>query len=121
MMDTIYYMSLLVPIIIGSDKDIPHAEKIKNNIQLLGVQSTIRVCSAHKCLGNLLKMLGEYESDDKVVCYVTCAGKSNALSAVVQTIAALSGDVLASSQGFWSSIYLLILSANIMVSLVTKL
>ena len=33
--------------------------------------------------GNLLKMLGEYESDDKVVCYVTCAGKSNALSAVV--------------------------------------
>ena len=43
-------MSLFVPIIIGSDKDIPHAEKIKNNIQLLGVQSTIRVCSAHKCL-----------------------------------------------------------------------
>jgi len=42
----------------------------------------MRVCSAHKATARLLEILREYESAGSLV-YITIAGRSNALSAVV--------------------------------------
>jgi 5-(carboxyamino)imidazole ribonucleotide mutase len=76
-------MKLLVPIILGSDKDGEFGKKIKNRLSFFGVDSIIRVCSAHKSCLNLLKIIKEYEDDDNVKTMITIAGKSNALSALV--------------------------------------
>ena len=70
-----------VPIIMGSDKDIPHCEKIRNELNKFGLKSVFRICSAHKYGTYLLDMLQKYEHDDNVLCVVTVAGRSNALSA----------------------------------------
>ena len=76
-------MKLLVPIILGSDKDGEFGKKIKNRLSFFGVDSIIRVCSAHKSCLNLLKIIKEYEDNDNVKTMITIAGKSNALSALV--------------------------------------
>ena len=76
-------MVLLVPIILGSDKDGELGKKIKERLSFFGVNSLIRVCSAHKSCLNLLKIIKEYENNDNVKTYITIAGKSNALSALV--------------------------------------
>jgi phosphoribosylaminoimidazole-succinocarboxamide synthase len=76
-------MSYLVPIIVGSDKDVEFAKQIQNHLKKFTLNSTIRVCSAHKSCINLLKILKEYETNENVKTYITIAGKSNALSALV--------------------------------------
>ena len=53
---------------------------LKNNLK---IDSHIRICSAHQSCLNLLKILSEYESNIGVKVYITIAGKSNALSALV--------------------------------------
>ena len=70
-----------VPIIMGSDKDLDHCSKISSELSKFGVRSEYRICSAHKSGIYLLNMLGQYENDDNVLCVVTVAGRSNALSA----------------------------------------
>jgi 5-(carboxyamino)imidazole ribonucleotide mutase len=42
----------------------------------------MRICSAHKATRRLLEMLQEYEQSGPLI-YITIAGRSNALSAVV--------------------------------------
>ena len=76
-------MTYLIPIIVGSDKDIEFAKHIQNHLKNFTLDSTIRVCSAHKSCVNLLKILKEYEDNENVKTYITIAGKSNALSALV--------------------------------------
>ena len=49
----------------------------------LGIESEIRVCSAHKAAVFLLDMLKVYESNGRPKVYVTIAGRSNALSGLV--------------------------------------
>ena len=65
---------MYVPIIMGSDKDIPHANKIKDELDRFGISCVYRICSAHKSGRNLLKMLNRYESDDNVICLVILQG-----------------------------------------------
>ena len=73
----------IVPIIIGSSSDIPHANRIARYLKRYDVGATIRICSAHKSPVILLEMLRLYEANDHVNVYVTIAGKSNALSALI--------------------------------------
>lgn len=76
-------MDYLVPIIVGSEKDIELAKQIQITLQRFNLNSIIRVCSAHKSCINLLKILVCYEQNNNVKAYITIAGKSNALSALV--------------------------------------
>lgn len=77
-------MDNFVPIILGSEKDVDYAKQIQGHLLAkFYLKSIIRICSAHKSCLNLLKILQEYEPDTNVKCYITIAGKSNALSALI--------------------------------------
>ena len=78
-------MTFLVPIIIGSSKDLTHANKIKNKLALFGISADIRISSAHKATEYVMGILNNYERDVTVPVIITCAGKSNALSGVVDS------------------------------------
>lgn len=75
--------NMYVPIIMGSDKDLGYVSKISDELKRFDIRSEYRICSAHKSGVNLLKMLEKYEDDDRVLCLVTVAGRSNALSAFI--------------------------------------
>jgi 5-(carboxyamino)imidazole ribonucleotide mutase len=69
-------------IIMGSKGDLAHAQAITKTLKALEIGCEMRVCSAHKATQRLLKILQEYEQSGPLV-YITIAGRSNALSAVV--------------------------------------
>lgn len=72
-----------VPIIMGSKSDLKHGEAIKDALSKFDIESEIRVASAHKAPRFLLGELERYEGDGRNKVYVTIAGRSNALSALV--------------------------------------
>jgi 5-(carboxyamino)imidazole ribonucleotide mutase len=76
---------MLVPIIMGSASDLDHARKIQSELANYGIESELRIASAHKATEFCLKVLAEYEERPGVKVYITIAGRSNALSAVVDT------------------------------------
>ena len=73
----------LVPIIMGSKSDLGHVTAIAEALADLGVESEIRVASAHKAATFLLSILESYEADGRPKVYITVAGRSNALSGLV--------------------------------------
>ena len=73
----------LVPIILGSKADLEHARNITRTLDELGLSSEIRIASAHKATRYLLDMLLSYEQSGRALVYITVAGRSNALSGVV--------------------------------------
>jgi 5-(carboxyamino)imidazole ribonucleotide mutase len=75
-------MAAQVIIIMGSKGDLTHAQAVAKTLKALEIGYEMRVCSAHKATQRLLEMLHEYESAGPLV-YITIAGRSNALSAVV--------------------------------------
>ena len=75
-------MSAQVIIIMGSKGDLVHAQAVTKTLATLEIDYEMRVCSAHKATQRLLEILQEYEQNDALV-YITIAGRSNALSAVV--------------------------------------
>ncbi len=70
-----------VVIIMGSKSDMEWSEKIGDTLKKLGIESVMRIASAHKVPLKAMEIIKEYE-DDKVV-YITVAGRSNALSGFV--------------------------------------
>jgi 5-(carboxyamino)imidazole ribonucleotide mutase len=70
-------------ILMGSPSDLPHVEKITNTLAIFGIASEQRIASAHKTPGKLLDILEEYENHDLPKVYITVAGRSNALSGLV--------------------------------------
>ena len=76
-------MTAIVPILMGSKSDQKHAEKIIAALERFGIQAQIRVASAHKTPARLLQVLEEYEADSRQKVYITIAGRSNALSGMV--------------------------------------
>lgn len=76
-------MTPLVPIIMGSKSDLEHGSAIADALSVMGIASEIRVASAHKAANYLLGVLAEYEADPRPKVYVTIAGRSNALSGLV--------------------------------------
>ena len=75
-------MAAQVIIIMGSKGDLSHAQAVAKSLKTLEIAYEMRVCSAHKATQRLLAMLQGYEQTGPLV-YITIAGRSNALSAVV--------------------------------------
>lgn len=70
-----------VILILGSTSDEPHAKKITDALDNIGIAHEQHVASAHREAAKALKILDQYK-DEKVI-YVTIAGRSNALSGFV--------------------------------------
>ena len=71
-----------VIIIMGSKADLAHAQAAAKTLKTLEISYQVRICSAHKATQRLLQIVQEYEQTGPLV-YITIAGRSNALSAVV--------------------------------------
>jgi phosphoribosylaminoimidazole carboxylase PurE protein len=67
----------------GSKSDLKHAQSAANALTNFGIASEIRVASAHKTPARLLALLEQYEADPRSKVYITIAGRSNALSGMV--------------------------------------
>lgn len=76
-------MQPLVPILMGSKSDLKHAQIIAGALAKFGIESEIRIASAHKVPVYLLDLLRQYEANPRLKVYVTIAGRSNALSGLV--------------------------------------
>jgi len=84
---------MLVIIIMGSPSDKPIGGKITQALDDFGIPWEIRVASAHKVPDYLLEILKGYEADPQAKVYITIAGRSNALSGMVD--AQVSAPVIA--------------------------
>jgi 5-(carboxyamino)imidazole ribonucleotide mutase len=71
---------LLVIILMGSKADLEHCTKIAEACQQFGLETVMRIGSAHRTAEHALTILREYESDPRPKVYITVAGRSNALS-----------------------------------------
>lgn len=76
---------MLVPILMGSQSDLKHAQAIIDQLTKFGIPYELRVGSAHKTPAYVLEMLQQYEADPRPKVYITIAGRSNALSGMVDT------------------------------------
>ncbi|MBI5961343.1 MAG: AIR carboxylase family protein [Chloroflexi bacterium] len=76
-------MSAIIPILIGSQSDMPHAQAIAGVLDQLDIAYEIRIGSAHKTPAHVLALLAQYEADPRPKVYITIAGRSNALSGFV--------------------------------------
>jgi len=70
-----------VVIIMGSKSDMDWSEEIASTLDELGIDSEMRIASAHKVPLKALDIIDEYK--DEQVVYITVAGRSNALSGFV--------------------------------------
>jgi 5-(carboxyamino)imidazole ribonucleotide mutase len=73
----------LVVILMGSPSDQPHVDKIAHALEDMGIETKQRVASAHKTPQHLLQLLSEFEGISTPKVYITVAGRSNALSGMV--------------------------------------
>jgi 5-(carboxyamino)imidazole ribonucleotide mutase len=83
----------LVVILMGSKADLEHCIKISNACKGFGLETILRIGSAHKTAEHTLAILREYEADPRPKVYITVAGRSNALSGF--TDGAVSAPVIA--------------------------
>jgi 5-(carboxyamino)imidazole ribonucleotide mutase/phosphoribosylaminoimidazole-succinocarboxamide synthase len=72
-----------VVILMGSKSDRPFVSKITAALDELGITHQERVASAHKSARYLLDLLAGYEASGQIGVYITVAGRSNALSGMV--------------------------------------
>ncbi len=72
-----------VPIIMGSPRDQSFADAIVAALTELGLESDLRIGSAHKVPAHVLALLEGWEADPRPKVYITIAGRSNALSGFV--------------------------------------
>ncbi|UCH69568.1 MAG: AIR carboxylase family protein [Candidatus Bathyarchaeota archaeon] len=72
-----------VIIILGSRRDLSFATSIGRTLTHFGVEYEYRIASAHKTPAELLEILEDYERSGDSIVYVTVAGRSNALSGLV--------------------------------------
>jgi 5-(carboxyamino)imidazole ribonucleotide mutase len=70
-----------VIILMGSKKDFEFCREIARYLKVLGLGYEFRVASAHKTPEKVLQILKQYGKEEVV--YITVAGRSNALSALV--------------------------------------
>jgi phosphoribosylaminoimidazole carboxylase PurE protein len=83
----------LVIILMGSKADLAHCERIAEAALSFGLETVLRVGSAHKTAGHTLALLQHYEALPRPKVYITVAGRSNALSGF--TDGAVSAPVIA--------------------------
>jgi len=75
----------LVVILMGSKADEAHCRLIAEAAKGFGLETVLRVGSAHKTPRHVMDMLRTFESDPRPKVYITVAGRSNALSAFVDS------------------------------------
>jgi len=68
-----------IVIVMGSEADRQHAEKITNALEGYPAKTSVYVASAHKQPLRVLEIIQSYASETAVV-FITIAGRSNALS-----------------------------------------
>jgi|SRR5687767_4048158 5-(carboxyamino)imidazole ribonucleotide mutase len=83
----------LIVILMGSKADLEHCTKISDACKQFGLETVMRVGSAHKTAEHTLAILQEYEAEARPKVYITVAGRSNALSGF--TDGAVSAPVIA--------------------------
>ncbi len=83
----------LVIILMGSKADLEHCRKIAAACSGFGLETVLRVASAHKTPEHALRLISAYEADPRPKVYITVAGRSNALSGF--TDGAVSAPVIA--------------------------
>jgi len=86
-------MTPLVVLLMGSRSDLGHVTKIDEALHALGIESSRHIASAHKSPRRLLDILSDYEAEARPKVYITVAGRSNALSGMVD--AQVAGPVIA--------------------------
>jgi phosphoribosylaminoimidazole carboxylase PurE protein len=64
----------------GSKADLEHCKKIAEACKGFGLETALRIGSAHKTPEHAVSLLKEFEADDRPKVYITVAGRSNALS-----------------------------------------
>lgn len=84
---------MLVVILMGSPSDQATAQQVADALDGFGIPWVKRVASAHKTPAYLLELLAQYEADPRPKVYITIAGRSNALSGMVD--AQVSAPVIA--------------------------
>lgn len=67
-----------VVIIMGSKADLDWSKKIAESLNKFGIESILRIASAHKVPLKCYELIKEYEKEN--VLFITVAGRSNALS-----------------------------------------
>lgn len=72
-----------VIILLGSKSDLEHRAAITRGLDRYGITHETRIASAHRVTRYLLDMLEAYEKESQPRVYITVAGRSNALSGVV--------------------------------------
>lgn len=72
-----------VIMVLGSKSDADHRNAIAQALDKFGLTHVTRIASAHKVTGYLLELMQGYEQDGQPHVYITVAGRSNALSGVV--------------------------------------
>jgi len=70
----------LVVILMGSKADMEHCTKISEACKGFGLDTVLRIGSAHKTPEHAVSILKAYEADERPKVYITVAGRSNALS-----------------------------------------
>ena len=86
-------MKPLVIIIMGSKADLDHCRKIVEACRQFGLKTVLHIASAHKTPEHLAKIIRRYEADPQPRVFITAAGRSNALSGLVD--GAVSAPVIA--------------------------
>jgi len=76
-------MSQKVVILFGSKVDVDFAKPLKRTLKEFGINFDQWITSAHKTPKKVLEILREYEKSKDELVYITIAGKSNALSGLV--------------------------------------
>jgi 5-(carboxyamino)imidazole ribonucleotide mutase len=76
-------MDPLVVIVMGSKSDLEHARRIQAALTEFDLAAELRVASAHKSASHLLKLLSEYECQQRPLVYLAVAGRSNALGGLI--------------------------------------
>lgn len=71
---------MLVPVLLGSEKDKDWAKKITDELDKWGIPHKVQVVSAHKVPEMLVEVVKKYNEFEGPLCYVTIAGRSNGLS-----------------------------------------
>jgi|SRR5665648_119620 len=86
-------MKPIIIILMGSKADLEHCTKIADACKQFGIETVMRIGSAHKTAEHVLEILREYETNPRPKVYITVAGRSNALSGF--TDGAVSSPVIA--------------------------
>jgi len=67
----------------GSSRDEEFTRPIRSTLENLGISFDLRISSAHKTPHRLIEILHKYERSKDRLVYITVAGRSNALSGLV--------------------------------------